>query len=398
MPDDHDPAPLTEPTSGRGPGSPPAPRVAFVMDHPAQHFSPGLRATHDRGRVRPVALYWDDFRGGYQDTGFDRKVTWDVDLLDGYESVATDPLRPTRRRIATIVGWLRRERPDVLVVAGWASPASRAALLWGAVTRTPIFLFGDSSWQHATGGASRRRTSRALLHRLFRRVGAISTGTFNREFYILHGMHPSRIISGVIPIDVDHFASARREATATNDHLLVIGFAGKLIEQKGVAELVRAVALLRDRPGWRLRIVGDGTLRDDLTRLAKELDVDDVVDFVGFVNQQAIPGELAAFDVFVAPSTWDLRILAVAEAMAAGAPVVVSDATGVWGPGDLVEDGVTGRVYRQGHADELADVLRALLDDPAERERLRIAAAERVRSQSPDAFARSLEEAAARAD
>jgi glycosyltransferase involved in cell wall biosynthesis len=364
------------------------------MDHPAQHFSPGLRAAHDRGQVRLVALYWNDFRGGYQDAGFDRKVTWDVDLLEGYESVATDPTRPTRQRLATIVGWLRRERPDVLVVAGWASPVSRAALVWGAITRTPVFLFGDSSWQHATGGASRRLMSRAILQQLFRRAGAISTGTFNREFYILHGMHPSRIIPGVIPIDVDHFAAARHEAAATNEHDRVIGFAGKLIEQKGVEELVRAVALLRDRSGWRLRIVGDGVLRDDLTRLTKELDVDDRVDFVGFVNQQAIPAELAGFDVFVAPSTWDLRILAVAEAMAAGAPVVVSDATGVWGPGDLVEDGVTGRVYRQGHPSELADVLRSLLDDPRERERLRVAASARVVSQSPEAFARSVETAA----
>jgi glycosyltransferase involved in cell wall biosynthesis len=369
--------------------------LAFVMDHPAQHFSPGLREAAERDRVHVVALYWDDNRGGYRDAGFDRTISWDVDLLEGHASVATDPKASRPRRIRQVLRWLHDEQPGALVVAGWSAPIARAALVWAAVTGTPVFFYSDSSWQHASGGHSRGIAQRMLLRLFFRRASAIATGTFNREFYILHGMDPSRIIAGVIPIDLDRFASARREAPAANATPMVIGFAGKLVAQKGVAELLRAGALLADRDDWLIRIVGDGVLRDDLEALAKELDIGERVDFVGFVNQQEIPAMLAAFDVFVAPSTWDLRILAVPEAMAAGVPVIVSDATGVWGPGDLVQDGATGRVYRQGHADELAAVLAELLDDPELRERLRTAASARVRHESPAAFAASLERAVA---
>jgi len=368
--------------------------LAFVIDHPAQHFSPGLSEATARGHVRVVALYWDDHRGGYQDTGFDRNITWDVDLLDGYESVATDPNTGRAKRTAFVLRWLHRERPAALVVAGWSSPVARAALAWAALTRTTVFFYSDASWQHASGGRTRGRAQRALLHTFFHRAFAIATGTFNREFYILHGMHPDRIVQGVYPIDVERFRAARRESPAANGRPLVIGFAGKLIAQKGVDQLVRACALLADRDDWTLRIVGDGILRDELEALTKELELDERVELAGFVNQQDIPAALAAFDVFVAPSMWDLRILAVPEAMAAGAPVVVSDATGVWGPGDLVQDGLTGRVYRQGHPDELADVLAELLDDPGLRQRLRDAASARVLDQSPEAFAASLERAA----
>ncbi len=63
--------------------------------------------------------------------------------------------------------------------------------------------------------------------------------------------------------------------------------------------------------------------------------------------------------------------------MAAGAAVIVSDATALWGPGDLIEDGVTGLVYRSGQPAMLARQLERLLDDPALLDRLQRAGAER---------------------
>ena len=117
--------------------------IAFVMDHPAQHFSPGLRAAAARGEIHPLACYWDDFAGGYRDAGFDRTVTWDVDLLAGYDSVATDPDATTARRARTIVRALREARPAAIVVAGWASRVARVAIVWATITRTPLYFYSD---------------------------------------------------------------------------------------------------------------------------------------------------------------------------------------------------------------------------------------------------------------
>jgi glycosyltransferase involved in cell wall biosynthesis len=80
--------------------------------------------------------------------------------------------------------------------------------------------------------------------------------------------------------------------------------------------------------------------------------------------------------------------------MAAGAAVIVSDATAVWGPGDLIEDGVTGLVYRSGDPAMLARQLARLLDDPALLDKLKNDGAERSARFGPAAFARTVTEAA----
>ncbi len=371
--------------------------LAFVIDHPAQHFSPGLAAVEQHGVIRCVAVYWKDNREGHFDKGFGQQVTWDIDLLAGYSSIATDPTQPMWRRSLTLLAWFARNRPRVVVIAGWAGPAARLAILWCKATRTPHYFEGDTTWQHTVDGSRPPRLRSLVLRLLFLGSSAIATGTFNREFYILHGMHPTRIIDGVIPIDTTRFAAARTEPVSPRaDAPLLIGFAGKLIEQKGVGELLDAVALLDPAIDWRLRIVGDGPLRADLEAQAARLGLAERVEFVGFVNQQDMPATFAAFDIFVAPSKWDLRILAVAEAMAAGAPVIVSDATGIWGAGDLVQHGTTGMVYESGNAAALARTIEDLANDPTKRAALRAAAAQRVEREGPSTFVTQLETAATR--
>jgi glycosyltransferase involved in cell wall biosynthesis len=225
----------------------------------------------------------------------------------------------------------------------------------------------------------------------------VSTGTFNREFYIKHGVDPRRIWPGVCPADSDMFAAARATRRPDPDGELRIGFAGKLIASKGVDELLRAAALLPSRRDWMVTVVGDGPLLHPLQELAAELGLSDRVVFRGFVNTTEMPKLLASFDVVVVPSRVDLRALVTIEAMAAGAALIVSDATAVWGPGDLVEHGVTGLVYRSGEPAMLAGLLERLLDDPALLRGLQQEGADRSAEFGPAAFARTTREAALRA-
>jgi phosphatidylinositol alpha-mannosyltransferase len=95
------------------------------------------------------------------------------------------------------------------------------------------------------------------------------------------------------------------------------------------------------------------------------------------------------------PSRRENRGLVAVEAMAAGAAVVVSSNTGVWGRGDVLENGVAGRVYRSGDPTHLASVLRELIADPDHRTTIQAAGAERALGQGPDAFVAGLERAVA---
>jgi glycosyltransferase involved in cell wall biosynthesis len=265
------------------------------------------------------------------------------------------------------------------------------------LARTRLLMYGDTTWQHSTSGRHRMARSAALSLLLRLCAGAVSTGTFNREFYIRHGMNPRRIWPGVCPADTELFGAARarrRGLAGAGGGELRISFAGKLIARKGVDELLRAAALLPPARAWSVTVVGDGPLLPGLRALVAELGLGDRVTFRGFANTTEMPELLAGFDVVVVPSRLDMRVLVTIEAMAAGAAVIVSDATAVWGPGDLIEDGVTGLVYRSGEPAMLARQLGRLLDDPALLDRLQRGGAERSARFGPAAFARTMRDAA----
>jgi glycosyltransferase involved in cell wall biosynthesis len=371
-------------------------RIALVIDHPAQQFARGLQLLADEPGLRVHVYYWCTPESSY-DPGFARPVSWDIDLLGGYSWAAPGSGRTAIWRVRWLVRQFRKTRPDVVVCYGWVAPVSRATITYCLLARTRLLMYGDTTWQHS--GSGRHRLARsAALHLLLRRcAGAVSTGTFNREFYIRHGMDPRRIWPGVCPADTETFGAARAERRSlrgTDDGELRIGFAGKLIARKGVDELIRAAALLPPSPAWSVTVVGDGPLLPGLRALVAGLGLGERVTFRGFANTTEMPKLLAGFDVVVVPSRLDMRVLVAIEAMAAGAAVIVSDATAVWGPGDLIEDGVTGLVYRSGEPTMLAGQLARLLGDPALLDRLQSGGIERSARFGPAAFARTMRDAA----
>jgi GxxExxY protein len=115
--------------------------------------------------------------------------------------------------------------------------------------------------------------------------------------------------------------------------------------------------------GIHLLFVGDGALRPELEKYAKEHNLKNVI-FVGFKNQTELPDYYAMADVFVLPSgegeTWGL---VVNKAMCFGLPVIVSDIVGC-GP-DLVKHGENGYIFPLGNIEKLAEYLGELVKKPA---------------------------------
>lgn len=150
---------------------------------------------------------------------------------------------------------------------------------------------------------------------------------------------------------------------------------GRLVWDKAQDVLLDAFALAGDDLNeWRLAIVGDGRLKNDLRVRAERLGVAGRVDWHGIVPD---PHDFYhAADIFVLPSRVEGTPNALLEAMSCGLPVIVSD--GAHGPLELVEDGVTGLVVPVNDAAALASALRRLASDGELRSRLGQAARERV--------------------
>jgi glycosyltransferase involved in cell wall biosynthesis len=104
-------------------------------------------------------------------------------------------------------------------------------------------------------------------------------------------------------------------------------FAGSLIERKGVDLLARAfVRLVREGADVRLKIAGEGKLRETVARILQP--VRERVEFVGFKDWNALPELYASADVLCVPSRYDGWGLVVPEGLASGLPVIATDRMG----------------------------------------------------------------------
>ena len=184
-----------------------------------------------------------------------------------------------------------------------------------------------------------------------------------------------RIYNGV---DLGRFAP---NGVRRDDPPLVLAV-GRLIEKKGLSDLVRACAVLRDRGvSFRCVIVGKGPLERELRRLARELKIDDRVELGGPQPREQLLELYRRASVFAAPcvvgsdGNRDGLPTVLVEAMALGVPVVSTDVTGI---PELVENGSTGILVPQHAPAALADAIDRLLGDRSAASALAAAARTRV--------------------
>jgi glycosyltransferase involved in cell wall biosynthesis len=180
------------------------------------------------------------------------------------------------------------------------------------------------------------------------------------------GVQEERIWDIANGVDTERFAPASRDERIAlrrrlgfPDGRLVV-FVGRLTVAKALDVLLNAWAQ-RDAAlaDVYLVIVGDGELRDNLSRQAHELGIAQSVVFTGGTNDTA--AYLQACDAFVLPSRTEGMPVALLEAMACGLPCV---ATRVGGSAEVIEDGTDGRLVAPEDAAALARALGEALATP----------------------------------
>ena len=155
-------------------------------------------------------------------------------------------------------------------------------------------------------------------------------------------------------------------AAARTFRLLSIG---RLVEKKGIAFALRAVAqLIRQGYDVQYDIVGDGPLRHALETLSVDLGIADSVSFQGWRDQPQVAASMAASDALLVPSVTDSRgdqegiPVTLMEAMATGLPTIATHHSGI---PELIEDGVNGLLVPEHNVGTLAQKIALLIDNPA---------------------------------
>jgi glycosyltransferase involved in cell wall biosynthesis len=276
---------------------------------------------------------------------------------------------------------IRRERPDVLHThTSKAGTTGRvAALLAGNARPRVVHTFHG----HVLSGyfdTRRERVFRLIERGLAHatdRIVAVSEQV--RDDLIRFRVAPPEKIAVVqYGFDLDarvqtspEMARQKRAAAGLSATDFVVGWAGRLSEIKRPLDLVRVAAKV---DGSRLLLAGDGELRSAVEQLAAELGLTDRVRLLGYVDD--IGSWYGAFDAFLLTSANEGAPVVAIEALAAGVPVVATDAGGTR---NVVDDGETGYLAPVGALDTLAELLERLRDDPALRARLGATGAVRMR-------------------
>jgi glycosyltransferase involved in cell wall biosynthesis len=148
----------------------------------------------------------------------------------------------------------------------------------------------------------------------------------------------------------------------------IIGYVGRMVEQKGLKTLIEAIARL-PRSGWKLIVIGTGPFEADFDRLVEAQDLADRVTRLGYVPHDVTPSYLRELDLLVLPSetrpNWKEQFGRVLiEAMACGVCVVGSDSGEI---PTLIRASGGGRVFPEGNPVELAKVLEELINDENQR-------------------------------
>ncbi|MFL5401795.1 MAG: glycosyltransferase family 4 protein [Gemmatimonadales bacterium] len=162
----------------------------------------------------------------------------------------------------------------------------------------------------------------------------------------------------VVPngVDLKLFYPPQTESRGRRVRCLAVA---RLIERKGLGDLIRAFALL-ERGRYELEIVGDGPDGGVLRDLAARLGVDQEIRFLGSLDRASVAERYRQADLFTLPSTAEAFGNVFAEALASGLPIVGSAVGGI---PDLVEHGINGLLVPPHDPPSLARAIAYLAED-----------------------------------
>ncbi|MFO7715724.1 glycosyltransferase family 4 protein [Desulfosarcina sp.] len=258
-------------------------------------------------------------------------------------------------KIGKLVRFFKTNRIETVVFNGSAevktgAPAARMAGVKAIVYRRGIALPVKSTvmnrWLYQRLITHFLTNSRETSQKLFAHLGTPMDSGKVRVVY-----------NG---IDYDQFASVSRKVPMPDGQPIVLGSAGRLEKQKGQDYLLQVASILKSRNiAFQMHIAGEGPLRQSLERQIKTCGLDDQVHLLGFVADMR--GFFEQLDIFIFPSLWEGFGYAIAEAMAAGLPVVAFD---ISSNPEVVEQNETGFLVAPGQAQALAEKTAVLAKNP----------------------------------
>lgn len=212
-----------------------------------------------------------------------------------------------------------RRKPDVVLLCGWYYGPYRRLVNHPALAGTRFVLGMDTPWT----GALRQRINRFLLRGFMQRMDqVIVAGLRSADFARRIDATPGKIVTGLYGFDYERFADAA-ESRSDAEWPRRFLFAGRYVPVKGIDTLLDAYRRYRQSVSdpWPINFAGTGP---DAHLLQGQSGVTDI----GYVQPSALPALFADHGVFIMPSREEPWGVAIAEAAAAGLPLICTEVCG----------------------------------------------------------------------
>ena len=265
---------------------------------------------------------------------------------------------------------IQKTKPSV-IHAHWVFPQGLVAVILGKIFNIPTI-----TTVHGGDAFALKNSFLEIIKRWTIKNSTAWTSNTNATANAIGDEIPT---PNIIPMGIDY----KKFSTGNAKHLrsnvpqdsLILLFVGRLVEKKGVSDLLYAYSLLSEfhKEKIQLWIIGDGTERQALTILSNSLNLNNKVTFWGKLPNEQLPDYYAAADIFIAPSITDSsgdtegQGVMLIEALASGT-AIISTTTG--GISEVLTNNETGLLVPPNSPDKIKSAIELLINNPDLRDKL----------------------------
>ncbi len=262
-----------------------------------------------------------------------------------------------------------KRKYDILSIAGWSHPITLIIIIFGKLFHIPVIVDSDTPLFPQTSRL-KRIVKKIIYPMLFKFPTLfLPAGTRQADYLKHYGVPDKKIILEKMTVDVagiqnytatltDSFKNQLRENLGIQKDDCVFLFIGRLIERKGIVELLGAFSKIKNEK-IKCVIAGDGPLIDQV--IAATVKNPNII-YTGWLEKKDLLNLYAICEVFVLPAHYEPWGLVINEAMAAGKRVIVSNAVGC--VDDLVFHQKNGLIIPPHDSQALSEAIQDFADNP----------------------------------
>lgn len=258
---------------------------------------------------------------------------------------------------------------QLIFLAGWSHPVSLIIMILAKLRKIPVAV--DSDTPLPPNIPFLKKAIKRILYPILFKLPNIFLpgGTRQAKYLQYYGVPNHKIIIEKMTVDIkaiqlyiaqldtDSRIIKRKKLGIHSDDLVFL-FIGRLIERKGILELLEVFSEISHQK-VKLLVIGDGPLRTAVAVFAKN---NHNTLFAGWLEKEKIIDMYFISDVFILPAHWEPWGLVINEAMAAGKPVITTDQVGC--VDDLVIPHKTGLVIKSNCIDDLIAAIHYFINNP----------------------------------